>query len=490
VGYFWSHGYRVGHGHTRNTCSNPNKGHRPTATRNNIMGGSIANKDWMPNRATLGPGPDVQAEPKPTKTSYLLKSLYKLAFAVSSSCSPPISNPSNLPVNYTSIADTIASGIYFTKHAPINHCNTSAPSICVGTADGTITCSSTSTQLKLTNLPPSARQGHVMPSFTRTLVSIAPLCNTNLTVIFTKHDVKAINQAGATILKGWHDPGGANNWHYPTVNSNYNSNEDSLFPSDDELTIIPPPNPPPEPLPPPATPVPDTYWDRIRHKRRPARIVQLTYREWLDQGPVNPTEQNKRRCIKMACHSNLNTTSFYMCLQPHALPPPTSSPQATSVYDLPSVSSLICLHHTSAGNPVQSTWFATIKAGNYKTFPGLTICNAMKHCPSSDGTIKGHLKQTCQGLHSTKPKSKSSNRFEPFAIPYAQTTDKPEDPSHKPTTLPSTNKLYITDFLLAKLYTNDTSRLPHPGLQRQPVHHHCLPQLLQHNPLHPLCQQV
>ncbi len=48
-----------------------------------------------------------------------------------------------------------------------------------------------------------------MPSFTRTLVNIAPLCDANLTVIFTKHDVKAYNQAGATILKGWHDPGDA-----------------------------------------------------------------------------------------------------------------------------------------------------------------------------------------------------------------------------------------------------------------------------------------
>jgi hypothetical protein len=133
-----------------------------------------------------------------------------------------------------------------------------------------------------------------MPSFTRTLVGIAPLCNANLTVIFTKNDIKAINQAGATILEDWRDPGGANNWHFPIVDSNYNSNEDSLFPSDDELSSIPPPDPSPEPLPPPATPVPNTYWDRIRHERRLAGTVQLTYREQLDQGLVNTTEQNKR----------------------------------------------------------------------------------------------------------------------------------------------------------------------------------------------------
>jgi hypothetical protein len=52
AGYCWSHGYRVGHGHTGHTCSNTKEGHQPTATHNNIMGGSDADKDWMPNRAT------------------------------------------------------------------------------------------------------------------------------------------------------------------------------------------------------------------------------------------------------------------------------------------------------------------------------------------------------------------------------------------------------------------------------------------------------
>jgi hypothetical protein len=142
-------------------------------------------------------------------TSYLLKSFYKLAFAASLSCSPPTSNPSNLSVNYIGIADTRASGIYFTKNAPVNYRNTSSSSIHIGIANGTIARSSASAQLKLTNLSPSACQGHVMPTFTRTLFGIAPLCDTDLTIIFTKHDVKAINQAGATIFEGWRDPGGA-----------------------------------------------------------------------------------------------------------------------------------------------------------------------------------------------------------------------------------------------------------------------------------------
>jgi hypothetical protein len=42
-----------------------------------------------------------------------------------------------------------------------------------------------------------------MPTFTRTLFGIAPLYKANLTIIFTKDDVKAIIQARAIILEGW-----------------------------------------------------------------------------------------------------------------------------------------------------------------------------------------------------------------------------------------------------------------------------------------------
>jgi hypothetical protein len=131
------------------------------------------------------------------------------------------------------------------------------------------------------------------------------------------------------------------------------------------------------------------------------------------------------------------------------------------MYNLCSVSTLVCLHHASAGNPVPSTWFAAIKAGNYNTFPaGLIHRNAMKHCPSSDATIKGHLKQTHQGLRSTKPKPmSSSDRFALLSTPDTPPTEEPSvDSSCKPTKLPPTNKLYIADFSLAKLY--DTRRLP------------------------------
>jgi len=44
TGYCWTHGYRVMKGHTSATCKTPMEGHKTAATRNNTMGGSMANK--------------------------------------------------------------------------------------------------------------------------------------------------------------------------------------------------------------------------------------------------------------------------------------------------------------------------------------------------------------------------------------------------------------------------------------------------------------
>ncbi len=162
-------------------------------------------------------------------------------------------------------------------------------------------------------------------------------------------------------------------------------------------------------LPPPAKPVPDSYWECIKHKKRPANTTQMSYHVRLANDLVTTQEQTKRQRKDdgaLTTVTYLNTTSLYPCVHPM---PPTPTSQAANVYGLPSVSALVPLHHVSAVNPVPSTWFAAIKAGNYDTFCSLTLYNAMKHCHSSDATIKGHLKQTRQGLHSTMPKSHSSS---------------------------------------------------------------------------------
>ena len=71
-------------------------------------------------------------------------------------------------------------------------------------------------------------------------------------------------------------------------------------------------------------------------------------------------------------------------------------------YDLPSVEALVRYFHAAAGCPVRYTWLVAIKAGNYASWPGLTINNARKYCPSANKTILGHLVQGRQGVCSTK----------------------------------------------------------------------------------------
>ena len=67
--------------------------------------------------------------------------------------------------------------------------------------------------------------------------------------------------------------------------------------------------------------------------------------------------------------------------------------EAYSAYNLPSVAALICYFHAAAGYPVHSTWLTSISAGNYSSWPGLTLANATKYCPSAKATIMGHLVQ-------------------------------------------------------------------------------------------------
>ena len=80
-----------------------------------------------------------------------------------------------------------------------------------------------------------------------------------------------------------------------------------------------------------------------------------------------------------------------------------NGPVALNAHDLPSVGALIRYLHAAAGFPVKSTWLAAIKAGNYSSWPGLSYTNASKYCPVSIETLQGHIKQSRQGVRSTKP---------------------------------------------------------------------------------------
>ena len=55
-------------------------------------------------------------------------------------------------------------------------------------------------------------------------------------------------------------------------------------------------------------------------------------------------------------------------------------------FELPSTEKTIAYFHVCAGFPVKSTWIAAIKAGNYCTWPGLSVKAVEKYFPESDET--------------------------------------------------------------------------------------------------------
>jgi hypothetical protein len=75
---------------------------------------------------------------------------------------------------------------------------------------------------------------------------------------------------------------------------------------------------------------------------------------------------------------------------------------AMGVYQLPSTKEVVRFLHAALGNPTQATLLTTNQHGNLVTFPDLTPQNISRHFPESDETQKGHMKQTKQGVRSTK----------------------------------------------------------------------------------------
>ena len=81
------------------------------------------------------------------------------------------------------------------------------------------------------------------------------------------------------------------------------------------------------------------------------------------------------------------------------------SETANAIFELPSTRQTILYHHASAGFPVKETFLDAVRAGNYATWPGLTVAALHKYFPDSDETQKGHMKGQRQGVRSTKQKN-------------------------------------------------------------------------------------
>ncbi len=80
--------------------------------------------------------------------------------------------------------------------------------------------------------------------------------------------------------------------------------------------------------------------------------------------------------------------------------------EANNVSNLPLTKETIRYLHASAGHPVEDTWTKAIKAGNFTTWPGLSVKAVHNYFPESDETNAGHMNKQRQNVQSTKIKIK------------------------------------------------------------------------------------
>ena len=66
------------------------------------------------------------------------------------------------------------------------------------------------------------------------------------------------------------------------------------------------------------------------------------------------------------------------------------------------IKALVQYSHAALFSPVLSTLETALRKGYVKDLPGLTLTNLRKHPPVTPATAKGHIKQTRQGVKSTK----------------------------------------------------------------------------------------
>ena len=78
------------------------------------------------------------------------------------------------------------------------------------------------------------------------------------------------------------------------------------------------------------------------------------------------------------------------------------------MYELPSTKQVIRYLHACAGFPTKTTWIKAIRAGNFATWPHLTLKAVQQHFPESDETQQGHMRNIKQGIRSTKIKKEAT----------------------------------------------------------------------------------
>ena len=203
VGYCWSHGYKVKLGHSSATCTRKKPGHQIEATRTNIMGGSTANKNWIhPLCIITNDSTNNTNDTKNESNEYFCQPVVNSV----------VSSATMQNNRHYAIFDSGATDHYLHQNPnPTCPPTNDYKSITVNLPNGATLSSTQQCTLPIQNMDNNAISGHIIPSLTKSLLSIGKLCDSNYTAVFTKNDVKICKTTlniptHEIILKGHRNP--------------------------------------------------------------------------------------------------------------------------------------------------------------------------------------------------------------------------------------------------------------------------------------------
>jgi hypothetical protein len=182
--YCWSHGYQVAKLHTSATCNVRKNGHQDTATKIDTMGGEQWGKEWRGGAA----------KEIDDKLDH---------FALSLDCTP---SNFKATTDDTAILDSRCTRNVLSAAALCSDKQAAHVPLNVNMPNGTTIQSSHTCNLLLTNLPPQARQDHILPGLVHnSLISVGQLCNNECSATFTQDQV-TVSKKGKNVMYGSRDP--------------------------------------------------------------------------------------------------------------------------------------------------------------------------------------------------------------------------------------------------------------------------------------------
>jgi hypothetical protein len=124
-------------------------------------------------------------------------------FALSLDCTP---TPSNATTDDTAILDSRCTINFLSAATPCSDKQVAQVPLNVNMPSGTTTQSSHTCNLLLTDLPPQARQAHILPGLVHnSLISVGQLCDNECSVTFTQDQV-TVSKNGTNVMYRSRDP--------------------------------------------------------------------------------------------------------------------------------------------------------------------------------------------------------------------------------------------------------------------------------------------